>query len=273
MTSAISPRQDLLCALCERAAITDHHIVHKSMGGDDHDHNLVLLCTEHHAAAHSEKFGGVTWEISKDSDGLRVLEVATGVMIFEHCYLDGFDQGQHIHDLQLLPGLLAELVNDVKYLDNDGLKSAGEIAWSLFGKAAWMYVGEVLRVAKLRMLPGTQSEKLRTIAADLGIGLRHAQQLIQIRETFDTKSISQSPVQESTFFLIAAQQENPQEALRNAEEIKAENPRATVKEYQAVLKTGDTLHRDFCQGDVISGTCVKCGARPQHLRHTKWRTT
>jgi len=265
---SIAPNQDKWCFCGKPAASEPHHIIHKSMGGtfDRHDHNALMVCPECHAKLHPEKMGGRGWRVETNSAQIIRVVDREGNLVYEQELNPAFDQGSHIANLGLLPGYLAEMTEEVKFLDREGLESAATLVSQQFGKSAWIYLGTVLLVARRRMVHGTAEHKLSELAGRFGIGLRQAQFLMKIMETYETKSISSSPLESSTMFTIAARQDDPQEALRLAEEVVADNPRATVKEVEQVLQSKDPLHRDFCTGDVIDGECTECGAKPRHLR-------
>ena len=46
------------CVICgSKTDLQHHHIIPKSKGGDDHQHNFLTLCTEHHSMIHQIKPG------------------------------------------------------------------------------------------------------------------------------------------------------------------------------------------------------------------------
>lgn len=51
----IRARDGQACRWCGGAGEQIHHVLYRSQGGPDHVSNLILLCAEHHAKAHSNK--------------------------------------------------------------------------------------------------------------------------------------------------------------------------------------------------------------------------
>lgn len=46
-------REGFQCALCGSTKYLQiHHLIHRSVGGSDHEHNLICLCADCHALAH-----------------------------------------------------------------------------------------------------------------------------------------------------------------------------------------------------------------------------
>jgi predicted restriction endonuclease len=43
------------CRYCGRPSTHQHHIDYRSQGGADVEHNLIVLCPEHHAMVHAHK--------------------------------------------------------------------------------------------------------------------------------------------------------------------------------------------------------------------------
>lgn len=51
----VRTRDGNVCRWCGRSGEQIHHIWYRSQGGADHVSNLILLCADHHAMAHSNK--------------------------------------------------------------------------------------------------------------------------------------------------------------------------------------------------------------------------
>ena len=50
---AVYARDGYRCALCDSTkTIQIHHLIKRSQGGSNHEHNLITLCSDCHAAAH-----------------------------------------------------------------------------------------------------------------------------------------------------------------------------------------------------------------------------
>lgn len=56
---AIYARDGYRCALCDGTrTLQIHHVIKRSMGGKDHPHNLITLCSNCHALAHGTNLQG-----------------------------------------------------------------------------------------------------------------------------------------------------------------------------------------------------------------------
>lgn len=51
----VRTRDGNVCRWCGQRGEQIHHVLYRSQGGPDHAGNLILLCGEHHAQAHSNK--------------------------------------------------------------------------------------------------------------------------------------------------------------------------------------------------------------------------
>jgi 5-methylcytosine-specific restriction endonuclease McrA len=55
-----------MCRICgSTQEIGTHHIINKSLGGDDSLHNLITLCFSHHRNLHDGTFDLTEWLINK----------------------------------------------------------------------------------------------------------------------------------------------------------------------------------------------------------------
>ena len=184
MTS-ISPRQDIFCEVCARVANDPHHVIHRSQGGTDHEHNILYVCRECHNALHGH------WTIAERSEDVLRIKDQAGEIIVEHWFPPvEFDQATFLATFgEALRTLRVASYNYFRYLDHDGMVAAAELLNQLDAEN-WMAMANLLRAAKYKMPRGDRSEKFAALVQAFGIRKSKGYKLIMALEyTEDNPSI------------------------------------------------------------------------------------
>ena len=263
MIPAISPDQTRFCEICARPASEAHHVQHRSMGGTDHEHNLIALCRACHDHFHPEKVGGRGWRIETDAiDGVTVRKVFQGAeLLWERHYPIAFDQGVFVKEIEATPAHLDAMAQQFRWLDNEGIIATGQALYELHLKG-WVVRARLFQVALLRTPYGGKADKLRAIAREFQIGGRMAYLEAQAVEIYDAfkpllKHVAQVP--SADMLVLAAQQSDPKAAIELLVDRRAENPHYSRTTYRAELETGQ-------EPEYHSITCTEpgCSAVVRH---------
>lgn len=262
MTSAIVQNQDRRCELCGDYAITDHHIQHRSMGGDDHDHNLIVLCPDCHSRTHAEKFGGPTLDITKDGEGLRVVDRASGEVLLDRATPpEGFNLPQWIYRFQKGPGLLRRAAQVYfRYLSEEQMIEVAHVLDEL-DEENWLAKATLLRIAKLRIPWGERKEKWEAIVQAFGLEKSQGYKLVKAADLWeqdaDFRSTGNISPPHPDVILLAHTKGDPIAAMELYDDRKAQNPRYSLTQFKEDLKQGKTSmdpEPEYCVGH-----CIDCG--------------
>ena len=259
---AINPTQDRWCQLCSHAAAEEHHLQHRSMGGTDHAHNLVLLCRPCHDHCHPEKNGGVGWEIALTPDARYVLEDGKVISVRWTPPPD-FDEGRFVADLDAATPDLERRAAWFRWLSDDGLVAAGEALYRLH-YTGWVVRARLFETAVLRTPYGSKSAKLKELAKLFSIGGSQAWSEVAALEVLDAHAelfqhVGQVPSPD--LLVLAGKQPDPVQALELLVDRRSANPHYSRITYAAEIKAGRTSH----DAPPQRTTCVcNCG-------HVHWR--
>ena len=240
MTSAISPRQDLLCALDFQPAPTEHHVLHRSMGGDNSDHNLVRLCPACHAALHAEKFGGETLEIKKDEYGLQVIHKSTGELLFDRATPPkDWNLSLWIAQFRTWPQMLRTAAQAYfKFLPEDAMVEVARIL-DEFDEENWAAKAKLLQVAMLRIPWGERTEKFEALLTDLAIKKGQGYKLIAALDYWESQlSHRMETLPAPDVVLLIKAQGDTEKAIGLYERRRAENERYSKAQFEQELKAG-----------------------------------
>lgn len=243
----LQTKQCEVCGLMSSVGepIDPHHVIHRSQGGTDHDHNVQTTCRTCHDSLHGKN--GPTWKIVERSD-TRLLVMAGDEVVVDISYPPReWDQGQYLYLIQQMEGFLEQATAQAKWLDNDGLVAAAEATTNM-GKGIWIYQAELLYWAMRRIPRGQRVEKLNAIATKMDIGQAYAYRLLRIREDIPDLVSTEYKLSPG-FYQVAAQQPDPIAALDMAQERVAEDPRYTVEKFKREVKGEPTcgwLHSGVC---------------------------
>lgn len=236
------------CAICGHDASEAHHLLHRSQGGSDDDHNLLLLCRPCHDSIHRRGYRVErTRSLLGDQQGTPItitsltLWSREGELILARHHNSGFNQSAHLAELQAMPNLLEYCIEEVKYLDEEGMAEAAQIVGRDLGEKGWKYLAELMRRARLMLPWGDRTEKLTAIAEKCGMSWRTAQRLALIAERIDLPTLSASRVDDMSMVLVAAESQDPVAALAHIEERKAENPNYSVNQARRELATQEAV--------------------------------
>lgn len=223
------------CSICGSQRDSDAaHTIPRSQGGTE----TLPLCRACHEA--TEKGNLWDWEVTPEV--LRVVVHLTGEVIMERLTPPvDWDQGQYVEAITEGPEHLISMAELVKYLDNDGLIAVAEAVSVQHTKAGWIYLTEVAYWMHRRLPRGQVTEKTKAIAEAAGMGYRRMMDLLRIRETYDMKALSQSPVAEVEFFAIASRAADPEAALAHIEERKLENPNFSTRQAASEIATREAI--------------------------------
>ena len=223
------------CAICGSSVSgvdPAHEPTLRSQGGTE----TMPLCRTHHRLYDSHEI-----DILRSPDILRVWKRASGEVLLERHYNAGFNQGQHIAELQAMPNLLEYCIEEVKYLDYEGMEEAASIVGRELGEKGWKYLAELMRRARLMIPWGDRTEKLTTIANKCGISWRTVQRLALIAERIDLPTLAASRVDDMSMVLVAAEAVDPVAALAHIEERKAENPSYSTRQARSEITTQEAV--------------------------------
>lgn len=260
---SISPRQDLLCELDLQPAPSEHHIMHKSMGGTDHDHNLVRLCSECHSFAHSEKFGGETLKITKNEYGLQVVRQSSGEVLFDRPKPPkDWNLSLWLSHFREWPQMLRIAAQTrFKYLPEDAMLEVAHIL-DEFDEENWAAKAKLLQVAMLRIPWGDRTEKFDALLRDLEIKKSQGYKLVAALDYWERDlSTRLETLPAPDVVLLIKAQNDPERAIALYEQRRAENGRYSKAQFQEDLGRGNTGIDPAPEYHL----CPECGAR--HVRH------
>lgn len=236
------------CELCGHDASEPHHLIHRSQGGTDHDHNLLQVCRPCHDSIHRQGYRVErTRSLLGDEQGTLVTVGTLSLwnekdeLVLQRHFSTGFNQTVHLSELQAMPNLLEYCIDEVKYLDYEGMEEAAQIVGRELGEKGWKYLAELMRRARLMIPWGDRTEKLTAIAEKCGLSWRTAQRLALIAERIDLPTLAQSKVDDMSLVLVAAEAADPVATLAHIEERKAENPNYSVRQARSEIATREAV--------------------------------
>jgi hypothetical protein len=256
--NSIAPRQDLQCELCARPAAQQHHILHRSLGGGDDEHNQLRVCESCHAKLHPEKFGGYGLQVIENSDSrVAVVDRKTGELAFERWLKpDGFTVSR-------VTTLLSESSQAIrissayfKYLTPDEIREVYDQLKEM-DTETWAALGRLLLVAKLQMPYGNRVEKFNALVQDLGIKKSHGYKLVAALEIVDKtpefQGMEKLPPPDA--ILLAVSKDDPVAAIELYQDRAANNQRYSIAQYKEDLRLGT----DSLQQEPQYHHCPDCG--------------
>ena len=247
MIPSIAPRQDRLCEICGRPASDQHHVLHRSQGGSDHDHNLQWICRECHTHAHRQ--GNKTWEITRDAQGLRV--VCEGEIIVERYNPPpAFDEGLLVAEITTAPYYLKERSEWFKYLSDEGLLAVAEGLVEL-DRTQWLVRARLGATMRLRTPYGKTTELLTDVASRTGISygqLRKEMAALREMEAHPELVISNDNWTPDAV-LLAVTSDDPEKAMS------LYAPEYSTRTYQKTL-----AEHGLAKAPAELCTCQECGA-------------
>ena len=214
-----------------------HHIEPRRMGGSKRPEieapsNKATLCRSCHTQVTEQR-----WHLERTDHQLLVTEVATGEVVLRRLFNPDFSPSQYFQELNLLEPQLEALLQGIPYLSDDQLVEVFQYLRSI-GKQSWKVQAAILWEAKERSVYGDRAWE--GMGRSFGIGWRQAYNLARVWEVFFKEEGGvcnrlQSPLEESTWYVVAAGTENPHFWLGYAEDQKAQNPSYSISDFKAEL--------------------------------------
>ncbi len=199
------------------------------------DANKVILCHSCHAHITEQR-----WHLERTPDRLTVTDVVTGASVARRHFDPGFQPGAYFEELQALEQRLEQLIWAIPYLADDQLV---ELFSELrtFGQRAWVAQAAICWEAKQRSVYGDRAWE--AMGRSFGIGWRQAYNLARVFETFFLgqenefcNRLQNSPLQESTWYVLACETREPRFWLAYAEDRKAEDPSYMVADFREEIR-------------------------------------
>ena len=252
------------CEICGKMSsigepIDPHHVIHKSQGGTDHDHNVQTTCRTCHDSLHDKN--GPAWKIVERSPE-RLLVMAGNEIVVDIPYPpQEWDQGEYIAQLPLIDAFLERATEHAMWLAFEGLEAAAEATRNM-DKGIWIYQAELLYWAMRKVPRGTRVERINAIAEKMGYGQAYAYRLLNIRE-WKPDLVSTEYKLAPGFYQVALKQEDPDAALEMAVDRVAEDPRYTVRQFAREVKGEPTcgyMHQGRCDFHE-NVRCYQCPKR------------
>ena len=259
-------QQTKQCQICRIMSsvgvpIDPHHIIHKSQGGTDHDHNVQTTCRNCHDYLHGQR-GEPAWEIVVHS-AERLLVMQGSKVIVDIPYPPGWwSQGHHIEGYRVIADAVHDQRQEVQWLDTDGLTATHD-GIKRIEMELWLTRVKAIAVAMLRVPYGQRSEKMAAVTSELGISRTLGHDLHLVHKEYGEDLSTYLEILEPSFIILAAKASDPQAALVLAVDMKAREPRTTVQKYREALKVGKDeptcgwLHSGVC-GFHENHRCQMC---------------
>lgn len=276
------------CAICGSPHRLDvHHIVSRGMGGSSRPEieapeNKITICRSCHTEITEHR-----WDLVRDSSHLAVVSVATGEIIARRYYRADFDASSLFANANTIEGGIEELIQGIPYLTDEQLV---ELFGQLRGidKRSWKVQAAILWEAKQRSVYGDRAWE--AMGRSFGIGWRQAYNLARVWETFFAgeegqfcNRLQNSPLEESTWYVVASETESPELWLGYAEDQKSQDPGYSIADFRDEIRLarsvtgsdsqiaplsegGCRLLRVYCEklGRIARpGECPGCETIPQ----------
>jgi hypothetical protein len=229
------------CSVCGAIHHLDvHHIVSRGMGGSNRPEiedasNKITICrschteiTEHH------------WNLERTESQLVVTKVETGEVLARRLYEPGFEASAFFQNLNLVDLQLEAVLPAIPYLTDEQLVEL----FSYFkgvGKKSWRAQAAILWEAKQRSVYGDKAWE--AMGTSFGVGWRQAYNLARVWDTFFKgdngefcNQLQNCPLEESTWYVVAAETTAPHFWLGYAEDRKAFDPGYSISDFKEEIK-------------------------------------
>ena len=217
-----------------------HHIVSRGMGGSSRPEieapeNKILICRSCHTEITEHR-----WHLTRTSTELTVVSVTTGEILVKRHYDSSFDPSAFFQRVNVLEADLEALLPGIPYLTDEQLV---ELFQQLRGvdKGTWKAQAAILYEARQRSVYGDRAWE--AMGRSFGIGWRQAYNLARVWQIFFTNDSGQfcnqlqnSPLEESTWYVVASETQMPQYWLHFAEDRKASDPGYSIADFKDEIR-------------------------------------
>ena len=230
------------CEICgARSRLEVHHIEPRRMGGSkrpeiEADSNKIVLCHDCHANITEQR-----WHLQRTPDELVIADVATGEVVVRRRYNPDFSPSTYFFNVQQLEHGLQDLIRGIPYLADDQLVELFQ-QLRLLDQRTWIVQAAICFEAKQRSVYGDRAWE--AMGKSFGIGWRQAYNLARVWETFFIGADGQfcnrlqnSALEESTWYVVATETNNPEFWLAYAEDRKAEDPGYSIADFREEIRS------------------------------------
>lgn len=195
--------------------------------------NQWIICAECHRKKTDNVWNIIAYEETPEEDArVEVVEVDSGRVVWRRVIPpQGFDSSTYLNSFNQLEAGLTNLEQGIRYLTNEQLVAAFELAGIISG-FTWKLQAALLWEARQRMNWGAVGDTLLALARTFGIKRARVYDYLKIYEKFHDSPLWRELDVAAEAYLVAANTADPEGALNAYMDNKALDPRYTTQTFK-----------------------------------------